>query len=159
LNSQSFWPGGIKAWTNVHEYRLQTFLKVLQEREDMAIRQSRLKEEQRLSGLMQKSWESGEFWIVYAARKSFAFDSVFWKELDTRFFGTPKTEGDWKGRMELLTQQERADVDRLVERKMEEMKTRVLAWEPDELDPAVNSSTYNKDSASVTYKRWQSSYS
>jgi hypothetical protein len=157
LEQPEYWPDGIKAWTKVYESRLQTFLRVLQDREDMAIRQSRLKEEQRLSSPMRKSWESGEFWIVYAARKSFAFDSVFWKELDTRFFGTPKTEGDWKGRMELLTQQERADMVRLVERKMEEMKTRVLAWEPEELDPPENSST-DKDSASVTYKRWQSSY-
>lgn len=35
------------------------------------------------------------FWVIYAARKGFAFDAVIWKYLDTRFFGAVDgVEGD-----------------------------------------------------------------
>jgi len=37
---------------------------------------------------MQQRWESSYFWVPYAARKNFAFELVFWKKLDGRFFGT-----------------------------------------------------------------------
>lgn len=34
----------------------------------------------------------------------------------------------------LLTDNEKADMEKVVEKKLEEMRARVLAWEPDELD-------------------------
>lgn len=118
----------------VYESRLHTFLKVLREQEDVAIDRGRLKDGQRLSKPMQQSWESGDFWVTYAARKSFAFDAVFWKKLDCPFFGpSTSTEDDrWKERINLLTEDERANMEKVVERKLEETRTRVLAWEPDE---------------------------
>lgn len=136
LEQPEYWQDGIEAWTEVYESRLQTFLKVLREREDMAIGHGKLRDEQRLSEPMQHSWESGDFWVAYAARKSFAFDAVFWENIDGRFFG-PGTEAEddrWKERVELLTEDERADMEKMVEKKLEEMNTRVLAWEPDEVD-------------------------
>ncbi|KAJ6090254.1 hypothetical protein N7486_009069 [Penicillium sp. IBT 16267x] len=62
LEQPEYWPDGIEAWSKVYESRLQTFLKVLREQEDMAIDRGRLKDEQRLSTPMQQSWESGDFW-------------------------------------------------------------------------------------------------
>ncbi|RMZ75257.1 hypothetical protein DV738_g5564, partial [Chaetothyriales sp. CBS 135597] len=136
LEQPEYWPdGGIEGWTKAYEARLQTFLKVLREREDRATDAGRLKDQDRLSGPMQQSWESGDFWVTYAARKSFAFDAVFWKKLDERFFGAVSnccSEDDrWKERIDLLTEDERAGMEKIVEKKMEEMKTRGLAWEAD----------------------------
>lgn len=45
--------------------------------EDKAIQQGCLKEDQRLSGPMAKSWENGVFWIVYEVLHSFAFDTIY----------------------------------------------------------------------------------
>ena len=61
LEQPEYWPDGIEAWTKVYEPRLQTFLKVLREQEDLAIDRGTLKDEQRLSRPMQQSWESGDF--------------------------------------------------------------------------------------------------
>lgn len=82
------------------------------------------------------TWESGDFWVTYAARKTFAFDAVFWKRLEGRFFGPGmSTEDDrWKEWINLLAEDERTNMDKLVEKKLDETKTRALAWEPDEVD-------------------------
>ncbi|KAJ5174103.1 uncharacterized protein N7500_002034 [Penicillium coprophilum] len=140
LEQPEYWPDGVEAWTKVYESRLQTFLKVLREQEDMAIDRGRLKDEQRLSTPMQQSWESGDFWVTYAARKNFAFDAVFWKKLDGRFFGPGTSTDDdrWKERIDLLTEDERANMEKVVEEKLEETTTRVLAWEPDEVDLKIS---------------------
>lgn len=83
---------------------------------------------------MQESWDSGDFWVMYSARKSFAFDAMFWKYLDARFFGSAaRLDGDgWERRAELLDKEEIMEIDSFVDQKVEEMKTRVLAWEPEE---------------------------
>ena len=136
LEQPEYWPDGMQAWTKVYEPRLQTFLKVLREQEDVGLDRGKLEDEQRLSRPMQQSWESGDFWVTYAARKSFAFDAVFWNKLDSRFFGPgTSTEGErWKERLDLLTEDERANMEKVVEKKLEASKTRALAWEPDEED-------------------------
>ncbi|KAE8317340.1 hypothetical protein BDV41DRAFT_526446, partial [Aspergillus transmontanensis] len=33
---------------------------------------------------MRQSWVNGDFWVTYAARKNFAFDTIVWKKLDHR---------------------------------------------------------------------------
>lgn len=76
LERPEYWPDGMEAWTKVYEPRLQTFLKVLREQEDVAIDRGRLKDEQRLSRPKQQSWESGDFWVTYAARKSLMAGSL-----------------------------------------------------------------------------------
>ncbi|PYI20065.1 phosphotransferase family protein [Aspergillus violaceofuscus CBS 115571] len=105
------------------EYRLQRFLK------------SRLKPDQRLSGPMRQSWENSDFWVTYAARKSFAFDMVFWKKLDPRFFGSCAiaVQDRWKERLGLLSEEETRCMEQIVSRKVGQMKTRELAWEPEEM--------------------------
>ncbi|KKK17955.1 hypothetical protein AOCH_007160 [Aspergillus ochraceoroseus] len=134
LEQPDYWPDGIEAWGKRFEHRLQTFLKVLLEREAAALEQGNLKEDQRLSGPMQQSWENGDFWVIYAARKNFAFDAIFWRKLDDRFFGpSGVSEQDrWKERIDLLDQEEKNYMEEFVSRKLEEMKERILAWEPEE---------------------------
>ncbi|KAJ5162048.1 hypothetical protein N7492_007440 [Penicillium capsulatum] len=101
--------------------------------EDTAIKEGRLKEDERLSGPMQESWESGDFWIAYAARNAFAFDLLYWNKIDRRFFGpVGDIEDAWKQRLNLLSDEEKDEMERLVAQKLEEMESRVLAWDPDE---------------------------
>jgi len=103
----------------------------MREREDASIASGLLREDQRLSGHMQRSWETGDFWVIYAVRNSFAFDAIFWKLLDKKSFGPGGGWDGWKSRMNLLTEEERADMEAFVNRKMEEAKERTLhGWEP-----------------------------
>ena len=127
-----YWPGGLEAWTREYEKRLPTFLRALESREDFLMAKGMLAEEQRLSWRMRESWESGAFWIAYAVRKPFAFDDIFWREIEPRFFGKQGDEG-WRGRIALLEEEERDGMESLVSRKVEEMETRELTWEPNEI--------------------------
>jgi hypothetical protein len=95
--------------------------------------------QRRLSDQMQRSWESGDFWVVYAILHSFAFDAIYWQKIDRRFFGPTETDDPseaWKERLNLLDQNQKADMERLVTRKLEEIEDRVLAWDPDEYTEA-----------------------
>ncbi|KAK8092532.1 Protein kinase-like domain [Apiospora kogelbergensis] len=74
-----------------------------------------------LSQRMRKSWESKNWMINYAARSSWAFDFVYWRYLDERFFG-PNEDKDHRARLALLTQKERETMERLVEMKMEQQR-------------------------------------
>lgn len=133
IEKPEYWPGGLEDWCRVFERRLQTFLKAMADREDEAVRQGRLEEHQRLSGPMRDSWESGDFWVTYAARNNFAFDAIYWQKIDQRFFGpSPSFEDTWKERVALLDAEEKDYMERLVAQKEEEMGSRVLMWEPDE---------------------------
>ncbi|KAK2608995.1 hypothetical protein QQS21_002475 [Conoideocrella luteorostrata] len=87
LEQPEYWPDGVENWTNTYGSRLKTFLKAMTNAEDSAVASGLLEEGQRLSPKMKASWESGDFWAIYGARKSFAFDAIFWRELDSRFFG------------------------------------------------------------------------
>ncbi|BCR82773.1 phosphotransferase family protein [Aspergillus chevalieri] len=135
LEQPEYWPDGIEAWVEAFESRLQTFLKVLTEREETAIQRGRLRQEQRLSGPMRQSWVNGDFWVTYAARKNFAFDTIFWKNLDHRFFGscTVAEENRWAKRIGLLSEEESQCMEQVVSLKLGQMEKRALAWEPEEV--------------------------
>lgn len=139
LEQPEYWPGGIEAWENTFETRLKTSIKVLTEREETFMQRGRLKQDQRLSGPMRRSWDNGDFWVTYAARKNFAFDMIFWKKIDQRFFGpyTVPEENRWEKRIELLSDEERQCMEEVVSRQLEHMETRTLAWEPQELYSGV----------------------
>lgn len=122
LELPEYWEQGLEDWTCLYEKRLTTFLDALEEREREGIERGVLKEDQRLSQHMKASWESGDFWVSYAARKSWAFDMVCWAKIDRRFFG----DGDMDDRIELLTVDEREGMDEFVKRKMAEKEERVL---------------------------------
>ena len=133
IEKPELWAKGLEDWTISFDARLKTFIRAMKNREDIAIQQNRLGEDQRLSGPMNESWEGGDFWIVYAALHSFAFDMIYWQKIDERFFGpTENTEEAWKERLVLLGESERDEMELLVALKLEEMNTRVLSWDPDE---------------------------
>ncbi|KAJ5627468.1 hypothetical protein N7528_004895 [Penicillium herquei] len=132
LERPEYWRGGLEDWTQVFDRRLGTFLKAMIKCEDNAIKKGRLKENDRLSGPMRESWDSGDFWIVYAMMRNFAFDSVYWCKIDQRFYGpTENIEDAWRQRLDLLDDTEKEEMEMLVAQKLKEMDTRVLAWDPD----------------------------
>lgn len=113
IERPEFWPNGIDDWASVFN--------------------NRLREDQRLSSHMQQNWDSGKFWIVYAALHSFAFDAIYWQKIDPLFFEAAQSpEMAWKERLGLLDEKEKEDMEQLVALKLEEMKTRTLRWDPDE---------------------------
>lgn len=75
----------------------------------------------RLSTCMRESWETGRFWLNYAARKSWAFDSIYWKYLDERVFSKRGSNVQnhelWKARLDLLTDKERIAMEPFVRKK------------------------------------------
>ncbi|XP_044719873.1 phosphotransferase enzyme family domain-containing protein [Hirsutella rhossiliensis] len=81
LDVPEMWDDGIDNWTSVYERRLQTWLSAIEEAEQDINPGSLM-----LAAYMRESWVTGRFWLNYAARKSWAFDTVYWKYLDERFF-------------------------------------------------------------------------
>ncbi|KAG4443929.1 hypothetical protein IFR05_000569 [Cadophora sp. M221] len=117
LDTPEMWDAGIDDWVGNYELRLGTWLSAMKEAEESTDSEFKASELP-LSAYMRESWETGRFWLTYAARKSWAFDTVFWKYLDERFFG--QREGARNG------------MEPFVERKIEEMKERKLAeWNPE----------------------------
>lgn len=67
--------------------------------------------------------------LNYAARKSWAFDFVWWKFLDESSFG-PNENQDCQARLELLSESQREIMEAFVARKMEESRNRdIVKWE------------------------------
>jgi hypothetical protein len=88
LKKPEDWPEGLDNWCTEYEKALQTFLAAMRKCEDEAIQKKLLVEGQRLPSRMRDSWQSGDFWIMYAARNNFAFDAIYWEKIDQRFFGS-----------------------------------------------------------------------
>ncbi|GAD97637.1 predicted protein [Paecilomyces variotii No. 5] len=126
LELPEFWSEGLQNWTHHYEQGLEIFLSLLKEREDVGISRGILTEEHRLSNHMRENWESGDFWLNYAARKSWVFDMVYWAKVDKRFFG----DGDFKDRLLLLTEEERDCMDGFIQRKLAEKKEHTSALGP-----------------------------
>lgn len=61
LEQPEYWDDGMDDWTRKYQDRLGIFLKTLREHEDAEVKNPRLKEEERLSVPMQRSWENGDF--------------------------------------------------------------------------------------------------
>jgi hypothetical protein len=131
LDVPEMWDDGIEKRASLYERRLETWLAAMEEAEKELDPSSLL-----LSAYMRDSWQTGRFWLNYAARRSWAFDTIYWKYLDERFFG--KREDDiptdqlWKARLHLLSEEERTAMEPLIQTKMEEAKTRVLVEWDDE---------------------------
>ncbi|KAJ5725102.1 uncharacterized protein N7483_006459 [Penicillium malachiteum] len=124
IETPESWGKGLDDWTQVFDYCLKTFFKAMRKQNDG----------QFLADRMQDSWESGDFWVVYALLHSFAFDAIYWQKIDTRLFGptVSSPEDAWKEQLALLDEEEINDMEKLVSRKMEEMNSRPLAWDPDD---------------------------
>ncbi len=76
------WDNGIEDWTSVYKRPLKSWLLALEEAEQDMSPGSLL-----LWAYMRESWATGRFCLNYAARKSWAFDTIYWKYLDENFFG------------------------------------------------------------------------
>ncbi|KAK1143059.1 hypothetical protein N8T08_007125 [Aspergillus melleus] len=122
-------PRGIPDWTETYRPRLETFLRVLKCREDAAIADGILVEGQRMSERMRESWEHGDVWVNYSARKSWALDDV-WPMIDAKLFG-----GDallhGEERLKLLGEEDREAMGPFIQKKLEDRKQRKLdGWDP-----------------------------
>jgi len=118
-----YWPGGLSDWAATYEPRFMTFLRILEKREEAAMQNESLEPLQRLSGPIRESGETGAIWVHYAARKSRAFDAVFWTWIDAKYFGG----GDsYEDRIQLLGEEERNGIEDFVRRKLEEQEERTL---------------------------------
>ncbi|KAJ5697599.1 Aminoglycoside phosphotransferase [Penicillium malachiteum] len=74
---------------------------------------------------------------MYAARNNFAFDTIYWKKTDQRFFGATTCGDDdfseaWRERLHLLDPSERELMEECVSLKIKERYHRLLAWDLDE---------------------------
>ncbi|CAI7591381.1 unnamed protein product [Penicillium palitans] len=123
LRKPEDWPEGLDEWRTEYEKSLQRFLEAMRKCEDEAIQNKRLVEGQRISSRMWKSWKSGDFWIM----NNFAFDAIYWKKIDRRFFGgTTCEDGDisgvWRERIHLLEPEEMEFMERVVLGWDEEIK-------------------------------------
>ncbi|TVY38041.1 hypothetical protein LSUB1_G005273 [Lachnellula subtilissima] len=135
LDTPEMWDAGIDDWVKNYELRLETWLSAIKKAEERSGSKSKSMEFP-LSAYMRESWETGRFWLTYAARKSWAFDTVFWKYLDERFFGRREDGVEnndlWKTRLHLLSEDARNAMEPFVEGKVEEMKERKLVeWDPE----------------------------
>ena len=132
FETPEMWPSGIEEWSKAYKPQLKIWLEAMEEKEGGAGFLDGLP----LSVHMQESWKTGRFWLNYAARKSWAFDAVFWAFLDERFFGERDREvldeDLWKTRLHLLSEEEQEAMEPFVQRKMDESQERILV----ERDPA-----------------------
>ncbi|UNI16996.1 hypothetical protein JDV02_003378 [Purpureocillium takamizusanense] len=135
IETMEMWPSGMDDWCEVYQRRLQTWLAVMRKAEEADTHDSSTLPAP-LSTYMEQSWTTGRFFLSYAARKSWAFDAVYWKYLDERFFGdresdVPGQEDLWRTRFNLLSDEEQAAMEPFVRRKMAEAKERKLVdWDP-----------------------------
>ncbi|KAL9101862.1 MAG: hypothetical protein Q9163_002929 [Psora crenata] len=134
LEAPEYWSTGLFDWAATYEPRLKTFLRILKIREEAAIERGTIDYSQRLSEHMWDNWENGRFWIYYGARKSWAFDGIYWSWIDAKYFGD--SDGDcFEHRIQLLEKEQRNGIDEFVRRKLEEREERILQhWDLKEPD-------------------------
>lgn len=85
-----------------------------------------------LSVRMRRNWENGSFFVNYAARKAWAFDPIYWKYIDPKYFGENR-EGGYEERLDLFSDSEKEQMERLVERKVDESKKiKLVEWQPED---------------------------
>ncbi|KAI2835488.1 hypothetical protein CBS11350_10014 [Aspergillus niger] len=119
LEKPERWTDGLDAWAQTYERYFHLFLKMLRECEEEYIQLGTLNEDERLSRHMKQSWDTGTFWVVYAAMNNFAFDIIFRRKLDGMFFRCGSTwETDWESRIQFLSVEEQSELESLVVQKM-----------------------------------------
>ncbi len=134
LDIPEMWPAVLEDWAMHYEQRLCTWLSSMETAESVTHPNT---VPFKLSEYMRDSWTMGRFWLNYAARKSWAFDAIYWKYLDVRFFGERHhlAAGGplWKARVDMLSDKEQLAMDAFVEKKMSDAKVRELVtWAPDD---------------------------
>ncbi|KAI1758058.1 phosphotransferase family protein [Xylaria castorea] len=124
LRKPEDWPGGYEAWMNAYQPRLELFLRVLENEESKLWGNSTTgsmpaSSDTPLSQRMRKSWENRTWMINYAARNGCVFDHLYWKYLDSRFFGSSEKKGH-RARLSLFTKKEIEAMEYFVKGKMKE---------------------------------------
>ncbi|KAI5860384.1 phosphotransferase family protein [Durotheca rogersii] len=139
LLEPEYWPGGYSEWMKVYEPRFHTFLRMLEaEEKKMAAGTSGVASlpdndggapAPLLSQSMRKSWEERTWMVNYAVRSSWAFDFIWWKFLDERYFG-PNEDQDHRARLHLLSEPQKAAMSDLVAAKADErLRRMVFEWD------------------------------
>ncbi|KAI0165358.1 phosphotransferase family protein [Hypoxylon sp. FL1284] len=133
LEEPDWYPGGYRAWMKIYEPRLQTFLRVMEAEEkkmaDKCADNGRGAELVPLSRRMRESWEKRTWMISYAARKSWAFDFLWWKYVDESYFGQNQDQ-DHKARLELFSEPQKRVMESFVARKIEDQSNKeMIKWE------------------------------
>jgi hypothetical protein len=125
-------------WCLRYPPQLDVFLQVLQEEErKLGMAGGTDTESKPLSVRMRENWDSGAFWVNYAARKPYSFDPTFWKQIDERFFG-PNPRGGYEDRLPLLPEPARRRIEWLVKRKMQEDQDyRMVDWPEGKAEPYI----------------------
>lgn len=143
LTSPDYWDDGYGSFIETYEPRLDTFLRVLEAEEKnmqdssgVAGGMEALSVAGRggktvLSEQMRQRWESKAWMVSLAARNSWAFDFLFWRFLDGKFFGENE-EQDHRARVDLLTDPEREAMEPFVEMKITGNNERILVQWDDE---------------------------
>lgn len=132
LTAPDDWKEGLDDWAAHYEPKLATFLRALEAKEKQFIEQGRLKASDiMLSTRMRESWESGNFWLTFAARRTWAFDGIYWNFLDEKYFGKNES-GDFKERLKLLPPEQIDAMEAFVERKLREKEEHTIVdwYEP-----------------------------
>lgn len=104
--------------------RFHIFFEFLKDCEVEKIQDGSLSQSQQFSIAMENSFESGLFWICLASRHGSMFDEIYWKFIDSRFYGPFTTI---EGRFGLLSAEEQAGIDAMVESKMQQASEGSLA--------------------------------
>ncbi|KAH6697237.1 hypothetical protein F5X68DRAFT_238615 [Plectosphaerella plurivora] len=126
LETIEMWSDGMDDWRNTYSLRLKTWLAAMRKAEgETGPQASTSQMPGPLSAYMEQSWETGRFFLSYASRKSWAFDAVYWRYLDERFFGRRDPDKElWEKRLHLLSDAERLAMGPFVERKLAEADDR-----------------------------------
>ncbi|KAI9833951.1 MAG: hypothetical protein M1819_003460 [Sarea resinae] len=108
-----------------HHYlpRQKVFIEVLKDCEDEEIQAGKLLHTQRLSDEMAQSTHNGLFWFCLAARSGFSFDEIYWRFMDPQYYGSFQS---LEQRIELLSSEERNNLEEFVKMKMMQAEERKL---------------------------------
>ncbi|KAF4956497.1 hypothetical protein FGADI_3776 [Fusarium gaditjirri] len=148
LETAEMWLPDLEDWRQTYESRLGIWLSAMEKAEASVGAPACNTLPVPLSRYMRESWQTGRFFLSYAARKSWAFDAMYWNFLDERFFGDrdPGVVKDdlWKTRIDLLSDVERAAMEPFVQRKMAERKERrIVEWDETEAQKRFSELLFN----------------
>jgi aminoglycoside phosphotransferase (APT) family kinase protein len=113
LQSPEDWEADLDEFVERYMPRLRLFLDALRECEDDG---APVPDSARLSQRMERSIDTGLFWVCLAARSSSMFDEIYWTFLDERHHGPFTSIED---RINLLSEEERIGLDEFVRTKAE----------------------------------------
>lgn len=115
LQSPEDWELNLHQFLTRYSPRLGIFLDALRNCEDEMIKKKVLSESQCLSPRMERSMDTGLFWVCLAARYSSMFDEIYWTFIDQRYYGPFTSLED---RIQNLNQRQQCELDEFVKLKM-----------------------------------------